>query len=614
MKKLAIALLLLTAATPLAAATWTAVGPYFGHVLSIAVDPVNPDRLWVSTHGGGVWRSGDGGATWSHSGKELSDRVVSYVVIQPKSNVLWAGVEPSSLARSKDGGQTWEWMRNDLTDTPFIPVIDPSNPKAIWIPSTNLHVRSSDGGAKWTEFRVTGGDVRVFAIHPKDSKTIWAGGTNGRSGLWRSTDGGATWKQLGKGLPESNSVEKLVVDPSQPDTLYMAGRRGGFTSTDGGESWTPFGGPTADAEIESLTATAGTVFVGSNKGFFRSKDGAQSWTKIGSGLPRYIVDALAVHPTNPDVMWVGASGAGIYKTTDGGKSWTESNRGFAASWIDNVWGDAKGMMFAQLSRGLFRADGNGGWVEIVQPFSDDHATVSTIVFDANRPVIHAGWSWSYYRSTDGGAHWSDVAKPFQEPRPSFSSVVPDSKNPKVLYSADQSTSGDEPAVFKSVDGGVKWKPANRGVTGSIVSLRADAANALLALGKDGKLFRSVDGATTWTAIGAGLPTDDLKTLAPDPSDPSRIYVAAKDDVYRSTDSGATFAGLKIEDPNDVAVDAKGNVYVASGEGVSRSSDGGKTWKPFREGLTNGDVRALHSAGTRLYAGTAGGGVFWIALE
>ena len=590
------------AAFLLVAATWKSEGPWFGHVTSIAVDPANPDRLWVSTHGGGVWRSTDGGASWQLAGAELADRVVPYVVLQPGTSVLWAGVESSTLARSKDGGKTWEWISNDLTDTPYRPAFAG---KSIWVPASNLHQRSTDGGAKWTDFRVAGGDVRTFAFHPKDAKTIWAGGTNGRSGLWKSTDGGASWKTIGKGLPQSNTAYLVLVDPEQPDTLYMKSFRGGYASSDGGENWTPFGGAVADVELESLTLAGKALFAGTEKGFFRSADGGESWQRIGGGLPRFIVSAVAVHPSNPDVMWAGASSAGVWKTTDGGKTWSEANRGFSAAWIEKMWGDASGRIVVQANRGLFRTDGKGGWAEITQPFSEN---LDTVVFDGK--AMHAGWSWSYYRSMDGGATWSEVVKPFQEPRPIFARLVADAKNPKVLYSADD----DEPAIFKSVDGGVKWKPANRGITGSgIVTLVADASGALVGVSKDGKLFRSTDGATTWTSSGSGLPSSDVKRLVLDPSNASRMYVAAKDGFYRSEDGGATFTATKME-LEDIAVDAKGNVYLSTNEGVSRSTDGGKTWKPFNDGLTNRDVRVLYGAGTRLYAGTAGGGVFSADVE
>jgi photosystem II stability/assembly factor-like uncharacterized protein len=609
-RRCVVGLVLLT--SPLAAASWKSEGPFFGSVTSIAVDPSNPDRLWASTHGGGVWRSNDGGQTWRLSGKLLSDRVVTYVVVQPKTNTLWAGADGGGLARSTDAGETWSWIRTDLAQSPHPPAFDRSG--SIWVPDVNLHKRSADGGTKWTEFRVSGGDVRTFAFHPTDPNVIWAGGTNGRAGLWKSSDGGLSWKQLGIGLPEFNAVERLIIDPSQPNTLYMVARRGAFKSTDNGENWTPMGGQIQEAAIKSLTLNPSmpqTLFAGTSKGFFRSNDGGTTWTRVAGGLTTYIVTTLVLHPTMPDVMWLGTSGAGIYKTADGGKTWSDSNRGFAASWIEKVWGDPVGSMFAQTSRGLFRGDGKGTWSELLQPFDDDEANVNFVIFDAKTPtIVHAGSGWSYYRSMDGGARWTEVVKPFQDPKPTFGSLVIDPKNPKTLYCADRNPSSGDPQIFKSTDGGVRWKASNRGVgAGGVLALIADAAGTLIALGSEGGLWRSTDGATTWTAGGRGLPGKGMKGMAIDPTNPTRLYVVAEQGFYHSEDGGLSFTAQKVEGPEAVAVDSKGTVYLGNGDGVSRSSDGGRTFSPFNEGLTNLDVRALHIAGTRIYAGTAGGGVF-----
>jgi photosystem II stability/assembly factor-like uncharacterized protein len=605
MKRLLITLLLV--ASSALGATWKAEGPYFGNVLSIAVDAANPNRLWISTHGGGVWRSTDGGTTWKLSGKELSDRVVAYVVQQPKSNTLWAGVERSTLARSKDGGDTWEWITNGLTYTPYVPAFDANDPKAIWIPSSSLHQRSKNAGGEWIEFRVGNGDVRAFAIHPANSKVIFAGGSNTRSGLWRSTDGGASFREVGKDLPESNLVSRLRIDPAKPDTMYMTTRRGGYKSVDGGESWTPFGGVVADEEIEgfALHPTApDTLFAGTKKGFHKSTDGGDSWTRISGGLPRYVISAIAFHPQSPDTMWVGASSAGVFKTTDGGKTWVESNGGFAAAWIDDVWADPSGTMFTETRSTLWRNDGKG-WKDVGRKLDE-------MVFQGN--TIHGSTGSSYYRSTDGGVTWTDIVKSFQEPSPAFYSIVADAKNPRVLYSADARTSDAEPAIFKSTDGGVLWKPSGRGITGKgVFALRADGGGTLYALGSDGVLWRSADSAATWSAVGPAIKTEDLKSFVIDPTNASRMYVGTKETLLRSEDGGATFIDTKL-DPAAVAVDGKGNVYLATDKGVSRSSDGGKTWTAINDGLTNIDVRSLYVSGNRLYAGSAGGGVFSMELQ
>jgi photosystem II stability/assembly factor-like uncharacterized protein len=606
MKKLALALLLCASS---AFAAWKAEGPYFGSVTAITIDPANSDHMWLSTHGGGVWRSTDGGKTWKISGKLLADRVVSYVVLQPKTTgTLWAGAEDGAMAVSKDGGETWKWVMTDLAQTPHPIAFDPNNPKAIWLPDVNLHKKSIDGGAKWTEFRISGGDAMTFTFDPKDSKTIWAGGVNGKSGLWRSSDAGASWKQMGTGLPEMNRVNRILIDPSDKTTMYMSTPRGGFKSTDGGASWRAFAGGFPDEEVEGLAmspANSKTLFAGTKKGFWKTTDGGQSWGRISGGFPYYVARAIAFDPKSADVMFVG-SGAGVYKSTDGGRSWTEWNGGLAASWIDKVWASASGPIFAQTGQGLFRSDGKGGWSEVLQPFSDDETSLDQIVYDASNPrVIHVADGGFYYRSTDGGATWKRINASFQDPEPTFRTIALDPKNPKVLYSGDANASEDEPSIFKSVDGGVKWKPATSGVSGGIVALLS-TPSALYALGRKGTLWRSGDAASTWTKVGGGLPSEDTRAIA---ATDAAVLVAAKEGLYRSDDNGATFKKTDKRDTEAVVVDGKGVVYIATDEGVGRSTDGGKTFASFNDGLTNHDVRALCSAGGRLYAGTAGGGVF-----
>ena len=119
-------------------------------------------------------------------------------------------------------------------------------------------------------------------------------------------------------------------------------------------------------------------------------------------------------------------------------------------------------------------------------------------------------------------------------------------------------------------------------------------------------------------MGNGLPAEAMKDFATDPTNPTRLYVLSKNALYRSEDGGASFSqsykGKEDVEIEGTAVDAKGNAYVGTREGVLRSSDGGKTWSAFNDGLTNNDVRALYCAGTRLYAGTAAGGVFSIDLQ
>ena len=134
----------------------------------VAVDPSHSDTVYVATHGGGVWRSDDGGATWTLPGDEMTSRQVNWVLADPgKSTTVWAGVEDAGLWRSLDKGATWKSVRpNDDQVTGARITFAPTQPASIWVPSTNLHHRSADGGKTWSEFRVGNQDAYAIAVSP----------------------------------------------------------------------------------------------------------------------------------------------------------------------------------------------------------------------------------------------------------------------------------------------------------------------------------------------------------------------------------------------------------------------------------------------------------------
>jgi photosystem II stability/assembly factor-like uncharacterized protein len=630
----------LLALPAIAAAAWRSEGPFVANIRDVAVDPARPDTIYAATSGGGVWRSDDGGRTWTLPGDGMVSRSVEWIevdLLNPAT--LWAGTEGHRSAafwRSPDRGKTWAPVRVDTTSSAVGQRIAfaASKPGTIFVPSTNLHYRSGDGGKTWKSFRVPGQDVYAFAVHPKDANVVWAGGRGSEHNMSRSQDGGTTWRPFGQGLGK-DSIKLLRVSAASPSTLYAVSGFGRLhKSSDGGATWTELElGLRGTDELYTLEIDPHdpqTLLAATKKGLRLSVDAGATWRSSGAGLGNYLCRGIAFQPAQKGTLYAGAAGDGLYRSTDGGKTFEASGQGMSAGWVERLYAPASGTgpVFAQLSVGLFRMDGPGVWTEIQAPFkSGGPVKIDGIVFDRESPKkVYAFDASSWFRSEDGGRSFSkaDVPGPSMSDMmkgrlagPQFKSLVQDPSDSKTFYAGSWSNSEPGTAVFKTTDGGRKWRPAGAGITSSSVALlrSATAGTVYAACGKEG-LFRTTDGGKSWSAVRPG----EIQDLAVDPSQPGRVYVATKEGLFRSTDAGATWSrtsqGLEGDEVEAVAVARDGQAFAGTFHGVFRSTDGGTTWKVMNDGLACTDVRALAIAGgspTRLYAGLAGGSVVSIEM-
>jgi len=631
-----IALAVLLVALPLHAA-WRNEGPFVGNVVDVAIDPTNPNTLYAATGSGGVWRSDDGGQHWMLPGNELVSRPVTWIEVDPGTpSTLWAGVDNpgnAGLWRSTDRGKNWSPVRPDkvsfILDQPI--AFAPSNPSIIYAPSTNLHYRSADGGKTWESFRVPDQDAYAFAIDPKNPKIIYAGGRGTKHHMRRSIDGGKTWKPVGEGLPDS-SIHLLAIPRERPSTIYVATGFGQlFKSDDSGQTWTQLDlGLQGTDKLFSLDLDPHdpqTLFAGTENGLRRSTDGGQSWSTVGGGLDNWYCKGVAFHPKQQGTIYAGTTGKGFFKSTDNGDTFQPMNTGLGAGWAEKLYAPAGGAgpLFARLSIGIFREDAPGTWNEIEAPFATggETAEVDGFLFDRqSQKRVYAHHNAKWWRSDDAGKSWQQVEVPEPGLRdlvrgkvagPAFEGLAQDAGDPKVFYAGGSWSKdmGGAP-INRSSNGGKKWDAAGAGITGSVTMLRSPAPNVVIAVaGKDG-VYRSTDGAKSFTPLRAG----EISDLGIDPSKPERMYVATKKGLYRSSDNGATWSkatGIKDDEVEAVVVAPSGKVFCGTFDGVFVSADGGATWTALNDGLLNTDVRALAIGGSRLYAGTAGGSVQSIDL-
>ena len=302
-------LLLLVGWDPSAKAAWTPCGPQEAFDVSgVTVDPAEPNIIYVT------------GITSAEANSEAA----------------W---------KTTDGGKNWNRMALDYKAAGLL-LIDPRDPKILYASSSCSVSRSADGGKTWT---VLGGvadaaphlGTFALALDPNAPGTLYLGlgfqGYRADGGLWKSQDGGAHW--TASGLRGSTVYDVDIVQRDRK-TLYVATNQGLFRSTDGGDTWDDIGPPGVEARHRTVDVDADVpkrILVGtSGDGVFRTVNGGQSWVPSVQGLTHPAVYALAIDPRKPQDVWAGTSGGGVFRSTDGGMSWSHVDGGAAATYAFTV--------------------------------------------------------------------------------------------------------------------------------------------------------------------------------------------------------------------------------------------------------------------------------------
>ncbi len=320
-----------------AGASWNPSG-IDGGILFVAFDPATPATLYAARNGA-VHRSVDGGVNWTTGGPAgLGGNTVSTIramIAHPSlANTLYVGTQGAGLFRSVDGGTSWSRPNKSVAGVLVRALaISPTAPHAVYAGSYGGgSFRSSDGGASWTLMAsgLTNDFVQAFAFDPVTPGTMYAGAAGG---LYKSIDGGDHWSTITSGLGNP-IVSALVVRPDAPATVYAGTSGGGvFRSVDGGAQWASFGSGLGNLSVRSLVlvpSAPATMYAGTDGSLYRSTDGGATWSALGGGLPSARTPLVAVDPAAPGTLYAIVSDVGIYKSTDGGDHWSSVDTGSAA--------------------------------------------------------------------------------------------------------------------------------------------------------------------------------------------------------------------------------------------------------------------------------------------
>jgi photosystem II stability/assembly factor-like uncharacterized protein len=684
---------------------WRQIGPFRGgRVLAVTGVVGEPSTYYFGAVAGGVWKTTNGGWTWTPLTDKTGIMSVGAIAVAPSDpNVIYVGTGESCLRgnisfgdgmyRSVDAGKTWTHI--GLEDSQHIAkiLVNPQNPDLVYVAAfghaygtneTRGVYRSADGGKTWQRILYKGDKTGaidldfdphnahiLFAALWEANRTPWGMTSGGPgSGLYRSADGGDTWKRLeGHGLPEG-VLGKIGVAVSGADgnrvyAIIEAGKGGIYRSDDGGESWHLVNGDHRFTQrswyfhhIFADPASADTLYV-LNTALYRSTDGGKTFNFVRA--PHGDHHALWIDPTNPARMINGNDG-GATISIDGGKSWsTQLNQPTAQFYhvaVDSavpyhIYGaqqDNSTIEIASRSdRGIidrpeWHAVGGGesGYV-VPDPRNPD------IVYAGSYDGLITRYNTKNSQEQDispwplnpMGAGAADLVHRFQWTAP----ILMSANDPGAVYFGGE-------AVFKSTDGGMSWTEISPDLTRNDKSKQQSSGGPLTqdntsveyydtvfsiaespvekgeiwAGTDDGLVQLTRDGGQHWTNVTSKQFGDwSLVSLVEaSPRDAGTAYVAIDrhklDDyhpyIFRTADFGKTWTRLTNGIPETAYVHAvredpkrPGLLFAGTETGIYVSFDDGGHWQSLRLNLPETPVHDLVIKDDALIVATHGRS-FW----
>ena len=676
------------------------IGPHrAGRTVGISGVASQPNIFYIGVNNGGVWKTTDYGHTWNPIFDAQKTGSVGDVIVAPSNpNVIYVGSGEGiqrpdlsigdGLYKSTDAGKTW--MHLGLNDAQQIGglSVDPNNENRIFVaalghpygPNKERGVyRSLDGGKTLEQVLYidenTGAvQVMIDPNHPNIVfATLWAarqgpwenGAWNGEaSGLYKSTDGGNTWRKIEKGFPSTkeDGLGRIGFTIAQSNSTRMyatvdAEKKGGiYRSDDSGESWylltedPRFWGRGSDFAEVKTDPTNEDIVYSANVVMWKSVDGGHHWTGIKGAPGGDDYHRIWINPTNPKIIAIGVDQGGII-TVNGGETYSSWYNQATAQFYHvstdnafpyNVYGgqqESGSVGIASRSN-----DGNITFREWHPVGVEEYGYVAADPLDPN--IIYGGKITKFDKRTGQVQNIS--------PEPVRSGNVRFIRTAPVLFSpVDNKTlffSGN--IIFKTTNGGDTWEtispdlsreawdiPASVGIytskdmltmkrRGVVYTLAPSYKNinTLWAGTDDGLIHITRDGGKNWKNITPPEITSWSKVSLIDASrfDDNTAYVAVNrircDDqtphIYKTTDGGATWkkiiTGLPNEPINAVREDAvrKGLLFAGSENAVYVSFDAGEHWQSLQLNMPSTSIRDLVIKDDDLVIGTHGRS-FWI---
>ena len=503
-----------------------------GRVTAIDAVHSNPDIIYIGAASGGVWKTTNGGASWTPIFDDQPTQNIGAIAIQQSNpNVIWVGTGEGNprnsvslgegMYKSIDGGKSWKLMGLQKTMNIHRILIDPTDPNTVY----------------------AGAIGNPFAAHPE-------------RGVYKTTDGGDTWKLI-LHTNDSTGVADMVMDPSNPNKLLVCMWQHNRTP------WSFFSG-------------------GKGSGFYSTWDGGKNWKKLGKaeGLPDTTGRiGIAIAPSDPDVIYamVEATKNGLYRSEDGGMKWTLVNSD--PQWVTNrpfYFQDI--MVDPQNENRLYniyqmiaQSDDGGKSFRIIIPYDGVHPDHHAWWIHPKDPsFIINGNDGGIAISRDRGRSWQ-----FDEKLPlgQFYHINVDNEIPYNVMGGLQDNGSWHGPAYVWADGGIRnsyWKSVGGG-DGFDVAPDPSDSKWVYSMSQGGNLGRmNIQTGERWS-IRPPMPDPNTRirfnwnaALAQDPFDANTIYYGSQF-VHKSTNKGAQWTiisgDLTTNDPAKQKQDENGGLTI-----------------------------------------------------
>jgi photosystem II stability/assembly factor-like uncharacterized protein len=596
----------------LASGPWQVVGPDGGDARSLAYDSHNPDHILLGTSTGQMFSSDDAGHTWTRLARlGGDDYVLDHISIDhqdPKRIYVSAWSVSSQqigeVFRSKDGGRNWDTLPAMHGKSVRAMAMFHANSRILVAGALDGVYRSNNGGDSWERLSPANSseikNIESIAVDPKDPNTVYAGTWHL---AWKTTDGGANWQHINKGMIDDSDVFSVIVDHDNPSVVFASACSGIYKSETGGDLFSKIQGIPFSARrtrvLKQDPTNENIVYAGTTEGLWKTTDLGKVWKHVSSS--EVVVNDVLIDPRDSNRVMIATDRSGVMASNDGAATWSASNKGYAHRYVSAILADNKdintlyvavvndreyGGVFYSHDAGqhwLQKAAGLGG----KDVFVLKQAANGTLVAGTNHGIYsleRAGPTW-HPMNTVVVEHTSKVAarkgSKKTVAKTTYEKSVLEARVNDLEVSSSRWFAATSSGIFSSLDQGKMWKGGEVLKQKDFVSVRSSGTFVLAATRSS--VLVSKDSGIEWKQ--GSLPNYVVSIRSAAIANDNQLLVASREGAFRSGDGGLVWEhavnGLPSKDITSVSFDAMHKRLLATSDAtgvVFESEDGGRSWQ------------------------------------